>query len=269
VKQWLAAVCTVTFMACPRFAAAQPSEVSQACITAYERAGERRQIFRDWVGAKAESAKCATECPAELADTCKQWLAEDSSKIALLEVEARDVTRDKITLRIDGDVRAESSLELNPGDHELRWSAEGFIPRTMKLTLAEGERERLVLTLTPAPALLPPQAPPKRPPQAAPAPPIAGWTVLSLGLASLTAGGALTIAGHVRAGALEESCAPFCSDEEVAVVEREWVAAGICAAAGLAASTAGLVLVLLPPDDQAAVPTVSFDGTTLSVGIAF
>ena len=60
-----------------------------------------------------------------------------------------------MTVRVDGTLLAHATigrhLPLNPGDHAVTVSAPGFLPITRTVALREGERQRLRVSLTPAP----------------------------------------------------------------------------------------------------------------------
>src|SRR5207302_5899951 len=48
-----------------------------------------------------------------------------------------------------------TALPISPGDHELRFTRDGYLPRTEPLTLGEGAKETLEVALEPDPKVLP------------------------------------------------------------------------------------------------------------------
>lgn len=240
-------------------AQAQDAEIQQACVSAYERAGEQRKIFKDPLRSKAEAEKCAKTCPEALAIECRGWIKEEDAKLARVEI---TISLPGAKVEVDGQVRAERMIELNPGEHDLLVSAAGRVPHAAKLQLAAGAREKLVIDLKPIP-----RAETIQNETASSDTVIGGVVTLSFGLAALSAAGVLATLGHVQASDLRSSCAPSCGPEGVATIEREWIAGGVCAGVGLGAAVTGLVLILLP---EAPVPVrpaaFSAPGAT---GVAF
>ncbi len=220
----------------PAVALAADAEVTQACILAYERAGEQRKVYKDIVRARDESAKCIASCPAALAKECEAWLAEDAGKIATLEIETA-LPREQVVVRVDGVARADPSIELNAGSHELSVAVEGQPQWAESLTLAEGQRvRRTVSTVAPEPSQ---------------ELKIASIVLGGVAVASLGSAGVLTVLGHLHASDLRETCAPECRNKDVAAIENEWVAAGIFAGLGVAAAAATAVTLGFALGDEA------------------
>ena len=210
----------------PATAVASDAEVTQACILAYEKAGEQRKVYQDALRARDESAKCVASCPPTLASECQAWLDEDTAKIATLEI-VTALPRAQLVIRVDGVVHTESEIELNAGVHELAVAAQGQPQWAESLTVSEGQRVRRTVSTVEA--------------EASSGLTIAGFVIGGFGVASLGAAGVLTIVGHLQASDLRETCAPDCRNKDVDDIESEWLVAGILAGVGGAALAAASV----------------------------
>ncbi|MEZ4448324.1 MAG: PEGA domain-containing protein [Nannocystaceae bacterium] len=131
-----------------------------------------------------------------------------------------------VRLTLDGEALGATPLEreVPPGVHTLRATQEGRHPAVHEVTLREGERTPLLLSLAPD---LPPPPPPARP---------GAWIPLALGV-PLTLGGAALLALDGRPRPL--GCAAM---ECAGSIETTWAGAATLAA-GAALTTLGAILV--------------------------
>jgi hypothetical protein len=127
-------------------------------------------------------------------------------------------------------------IRVDPGTHRVSVRIEGKA-MTAEITVRSGQAEVPVTVrfadLEVKPAPLPSPAPDEPPP-------VGFWVFGSIGLAALTAAGALTISGHVERADLE-SCRPDCPDERRDSIELQWyTAAGLAGGGVLALTAAGI-----------------------------
>jgi hypothetical protein len=140
-----------------------------------------------------------------------------------------------VSVRLDQEPVAHASLanpmRVDPGEHVVSASAEGFTAVEQRVQLAERESKEIVLSLVPAPAgESPAQAPPvtepaeETPVAATPADsgpsPALGWTAIGIGIAGLTVG---VVAGVLMLDAkstLDEECRGSCPESAESDLSR-------------------------------------------------
>jgi hypothetical protein len=138
--------------------------------------------------ARRELRTCAAPaCPVIVRDECAQWLDEVGRAIPTLVLEARDQDgndRSDVRVTLDGQPLLErldgNAIEVDPGEHDLVFEAEGVAPVARHVVIAAGEKERheratlevprSVIVPPPPAAPLPVEPPPAPPPEIASAP---------------------------------------------------------------------------------------------------
>jgi hypothetical protein len=149
------------------------------------------------------------------------------------------------------------SIETDPGPHRLVVRHAGTSVE-MPLELAPGVRNRVVeVTIADGP---PPVSAPVPPTARAPdalvehrGVPVWRWVLGGVGLATLAAGGGISISGEVLASELRSECKPHCSQAQADEVVNRWVIGGTVMAAGGAFFLAALFW----PADSSASPRAS------------
>jgi hypothetical protein len=162
---------------------------------------------------------------------CTRWQTELASAIPTVIVEASDEAgRDVTPLRVfvDGEALAGyvdgRPFEVDPGPHDLRVEAKDRVSQ-QSVVAREGEKDRVI------PFTLPVPASPLRPAPVTPAPPdaptrpipSAAWV---LGGVALVGAGAFAAFGYIglhKHDELRSSCAPSCSDAQVAPVRTDYL----------------------------------------------
>jgi hypothetical protein len=238
----------------------------QACIDAYPE-GQRLRKQGKLRGARAALLVCAQqECPQAVRQDCGRWLEELAAQMPSIVVEVRDAGGDETAdarLSVDGEVVAEHldgrAVELDPGEHVVGLVHRGATRET-RLLLREGEvRRRVVVSFVPEPTPAGAMAPavssdatPVGPGAASPAAarslgprassdrarsdtPISALVLGGVGAAALVASGVLLFDARRLYGRLESTCAPACSPDDVAPLERRQLGAGLTAGVGVVA----------------------------------
>jgi hypothetical protein len=148
----------------------------------------------------------------------------------------------------------------DPGTHELRATAAGFLEARISVTLAEASREEVTLTLMPGPnaasqTAAPPDSVPVAPgwdPPVAPAPrsvesgarsSTAGWLLLGVGAAGLVTGGVTGFVAIKRTNDLEcpnKRC-PEAQHDELEAAESMALVSTVAFGVGIAGALAGTI----------------------------
>ena len=219
----------------------------QACILAYTD-GQRARKRAALKEAHEKLLICARDpCPQVLRPECVQWLNDVEQRLPSIVLEARDAEgRDltQVRVTIDGALATDKldgrAIDLDPGEHKLRFEAEGKTPAEQKILLVEGEKRRRVSAQLSAPER---PAPPPPPPPSTPARAV-GWPVIGLGALGVLGLGGFTILG--LSGSSKQSdldqCRPACNPSRVDDVRRTYLFADISLAVGVAAIATAIVL---------------------------
>lgn len=248
----------------------------EACFTASEE-GQRLRDEGRLREARARFISCGSAaCPALVRSDCAGWLSDVTARVPTLILSAEDeqgqdvadvqVTVDGAPLaaRLDG-----KAVEVDPGEHVLRFERAGSAPVALRLVVREGEKlrrvsTRLVRSAGPgggagtqgggagAPgggALTPREDQASSPPASA--------LLLPIALGGVAAAGgvvyaALGLSARADADRLRTTCAPRCAEADVDAVRTKIVGANIAFGVGVAALGGAVAALLLGRADPAA-----------------
>jgi hypothetical protein len=212
------------------------------------------------LSAREQLLVCAQpECPKLISRECTGWLSEvedalSSVVFAVVDAQGRDVV--DVRIYSDGSLlahRAEGRAQpLDPGLHEFRFEADGYEPLHMTLPIRQSERNRIVrvqLASPPEPTRrleLRPSTP--NPVQSGRRVPLASYVLGSVALAGFGAFAYFAIDGKHEYDEAKASCAPLCSERDVAAGRRAYVLADVGLGVGVAATAAAVVLFLTSGD---------------------
>jgi len=183
-----AAVALVVTSGAPLLADPTPPPTKLECNDAHTQAQPLRRAGQ-LRAARRELRTCAAPaCPAIVRDECAQWLDEVSRAIPTLVLEAKDQDgndRSDVRVTLDGQPLLErldgNAIEIDPGEHDLVFEADGVAPVARHVIIAAGEKDRheratlevsrpvIALPPPPPPLAVEPPAPPPAP-EAVPAP---------------------------------------------------------------------------------------------------
>ncbi|MGK3989380.1 hypothetical protein WME99_40415 [Sorangium sp. So ce136] len=235
---------------------------AEACFTASEE-GQRLRDEGQLREARARFISCGSAaCPALVRSDCAGWLSDVTARLPTLILSAEDeqgqdvadvqVTVDGAPLaaRLDG-----KAVEVDPGEHVLRFERAGSAPVALRLVVREGEKlrrisTRLVRSATPGGAAGAP-----REDRAASSP--ASALLLPIALGGVAAAGsvayaALGLSARADADRLRTTCAPRCAEADVDAVRTKIVGANIAFGIGVAALGGAVAALLLRRADPAA-----------------
>jgi hypothetical protein len=209
------------------------------------------------------SARKAREAAKKIRDSLK-------TRIAKVRVRVTGAPAGKATVRIDDEeVDASSSISLNPGHHDIRAAARGFVAAEREVTLPEGAHEAITLELDPVPVAVVPvvavAAEEKKTGTRAP-----GAVVTAFGGAGLVVGGIFGALAFGKTSAAKSTCnGDVCPPAASATIATSKTYGDVSTAAFIAGGAlvaTGVVLLISPPgaggtsddaDKSAAVPRVS------------
>jgi hypothetical protein len=230
-------------------------DVKRACVDANEQAQISEQA-----GRLREARELARSC---ISDSCPAIVRQDCSRLwtALIEnvptiiVDARDASGAEtvdVRVYVDGTLLADRldgrELELDPGARTLRFeSRDGRDVSEQKLVVKQAEKRRRVAVdfSTTHAAAAPASAVATR----EPAEPVRRSSTLlpyALGALTAVAGGTFAtfaIVGHSKETGLASSCAPRCTEDQVAPLHREYLVANVALAVAVTAFVGTVVAV--------------------------
>ncbi|XXT20197.1 hypothetical protein WME94_01345 [Sorangium sp. So ce429] len=267
-RRSLFAALAVSALACLQPARARAGD-AEACFTASEE-GQRLRDEGQLREARARFISCGSAaCPALVRSDCAGWLSDVTARVPTLILSAEDeqgqdvadvqvaVDGAPLTARLDG-----KAVEVDPGEHVLRFERAGSAPVALRLVVREGEKLRRVSTRlvrsagprggagAPEEAALPPRE------EGAASPP-ARALLLPIALGGVAAAGgvayaALGLSARAEADRLRTTCAPRCAEADVDAVRTKIVAANIAFGVGVAALGGAVAALLLGRADPAA-----------------
>lgn len=265
-------------LAWPRAGAAEPAKA--ACAHGAEE-GQRLRAQGKLREAREAFTACASErCPALIRSDCSGWLAETEAALPTVVVRAsaaEDQTRElfDVEVRVDGVLLASKldgrALPVNPGEHNVSFSAPGRVAARDTVVIRVGEKHRL-LTVSLSSLSGPPAPPP--PPRdlvttTDPAPPASRIgtlprVLLIAGGAALVSAAAFGAAGWMEERSLRRTCAPACTQADVDGARLRLTIADVSLVTGVAAlAGAGLLIWTRPAEGVARVGVTPLAGGAL------
>jgi hypothetical protein len=199
------------------------------------------------LSAAAKSLRlCAQQsCPSLVQKDCIRWLSEVEAEQPTVIIVATDEDgKETLAVRVllDGkplvDKLDGSPIAIDPGEHVLRFERPSGL-REERIVLHDGEKSRTVKVSFAAPA--------KKVDEPAPPPPSAGipastWVFGAIGVAALGSFGYFGLSGRSKESSLSSSCAPRCSDDDIAPVKRSYLVADISLGVSVASFAIATVL---------------------------
>ncbi|HYQ47073.1 MAG TPA: hypothetical protein VER11_34120 [Polyangiaceae bacterium] len=266
-------------LAVPAFAQGEGVSTSPAvkeCARAYENAQEYRSVGA-LSSARPELERCRrSDCPEFIRSDCSRWSQEVDAEQPTVIFSAKRGSRALTDVRVSVGNRVLSerlndrAVELDPGEYEFRFeSADGGVA-VSHARIQAGNKDRLVqVEFAPAarkhsqetPPSGSPEAGPERPakatPPAAPVETAPGsgplpWALLGVGVASVATGVGLSMSGHGDELELRETCAPRCTDAQVAPVHTKYLLSDVSYGVGLVSLSAAVYLFLSHTDSERA-----------------
>jgi len=238
----------------PQTVVAQPATdpAASACIDAHVEA-QRLRRDRRLREARVALVACSREgCPRMLIGECGPWLREVEQAIPSVVIDARAPDGREVAdvrLRIDGALQADrltgSAIEIDPGEHLLRFERAGSPAVEEKVLVSEGEHGRRVSVRFVASE---PAQSGAEPPASRPIPTVV-YGLSAVGLLGLGVFGTLGAVGLSKKGDLDDArCLPNCRTEDVDAARRAFLVADIGLGVGIAALASALIFYVTRPE---------------------
>ena len=226
-------------------------KVREQCLNAHEEAQAAR-IARHFGEARTNLRACAQEaCPGLVREDCVGWLGDLAKMFPSVIVDANVDGQQAISTHVylDGKLIVDhldgKTVELDPGEHKVRFELPGFPPQEQVVVVSEGVQDRVVTANFHHDVPLP--APTPAPPGQRPVPPtvwISGAVAIGA-LASTAVFGSLALS---EKSSLSQSCRPFCSDSQLGTLREYALAADVSVGVAAAAAVVGGGLFLMRPE---------------------
>lgn len=258
--RWVAFVAAFASAAAPFGALAQDKAT---CAAAHEEAQVLRQKG-SLKGSREKLRSCSRDaCPALVRNDCVTWLAEVERSMASIVVEAQKGGADLVDVRVffDGVLVAPrlngKSIEVEPGEHLMRFETTGAKPLQRQVVIREGEKSRLVSVRFDDGSRRPaPVAAPVAPPITYERPVPAGVYVFgALGLVGVGGFVGFGLAGRRAETELRDRrCKPNCPSDDVDSARNKYTIANASLSVGAASLMGATLWYLLRPTEEVAAP---------------
>jgi hypothetical protein len=220
---------------------AQTAPTKRQCADAYTQAQVLRSQDKLML-AKEQIDLCNDPaCPQALRKDCTEWLVEVQDSVPTLAVDV-DVSSARVT--IDGhDVANGVSVPLDPGSHAIVAEAAGLEKAMQTVTLLQGEKRHVTLTLAAPPA--PTKIPETRIRSSRPFP-VAPIVVGVAGLALVGGFAAFGLVGNAKRSDLDASgCATNCSPGDLDAIRTDYIVGDVLLGLGITAVAIATVWLIL------------------------
>lgn len=235
---------------------ARAEGTTHSCVEAAHLGQEQRDAGKLTVAREAFLQCTAPSCPSVVRESCERWMSELDVRLPSIVVGARDEAGDDLVsvhVDMDGapltDVLDGRSMTVDPGPHELIFTAEGFSPVKQFVVAREGERVRTVVaTMTRAPGAASKNGrnatATSTPPRHLPALLVSGG-VTALGAAGFAVFGLL---GQGEKRDLRDSCAPSrtCASADVDGARTKLIVADVSLGLGVVGAAVFTGFLLAP-----------------------
>jgi hypothetical protein len=259
----------------PFFERSARAEDTFACTKSYESA----QILKkkhEYISARRDLITCMRECPAVVQRECGQWFDALEAVVPsiVIHAEAAGDDRTEVKIELDGKPIAEKldgkAIDLDPGQHELKFSLLGFPDVRKSVLVREGEQLRLIHVVFEQPeatfglAAAKPAPPVMRRPV-----PVVVYVVGGLAVAGGAGFAAFGLVGTAQRSRLERNCSPRCSDAAVDGVHRNLLIADVSLGVGLAALATDAILFFTRPTISTSSERAAFAVAPSPTGASF
>jgi hypothetical protein len=229
------------------------------CVAAAEN-GQRLRESRNLRDARAAFSSCTqASCPSVVRAQCAEWLSDVSERIPSIVARATDGQGKDLT---DVVVYADGTLvqhqldgrrvEIDPGQHVLRFVRKGSRPFETKVVVREGEKNRLVDVVLEAATEGSPDAAGKNPTSTTPTGgdtptqerpfPVVPVVLGGVGLLGIGTFSFFAATGQSDLNDLRSSCAPHCAQGDVDAAHTKIIVANVALGVGVVALAVAAVL---------------------------
>jgi hypothetical protein len=252
------------------------AEDTLACTKSYESA----QILKkkhEYISARRDLITCMRECPAVVQRECGQWFDALEAVVPsiVIHAEAAGDDRTEVKVELDGKMLSEKldgkAIDLDPGQHELKFSLPGFPDVRKSVLVREGEQLRLIHIVFEQPeATFGLAAKPAPPPPVMRRPvPVVVYVVGGIAVAGGAGFAGFGLVGSAQRSRLESRCSPRCQDSAVDGVHRNLLIADVSLGVGLAALATDAILFFTRPTVSVSSERAAFAVAPSPTGASF
>jgi hypothetical protein len=247
-------------------ASAQPpgaqaaSDSKKACLAQHEAAQTLRRTGK-LLEARDAILVCSREdCPAVVRADCGEWLDVVRKTVPSLVMRVKSDDKDVFDVRVSVDGKLLTShldgtpFELNPGPHVVRFEHSNFAPIEQQILVLEGEKNRVVDanfvkvgSVPTEPLQRPIPAEPLTPVETYRPTPVLTYVLGGVALAGFAGFAALAVTGQDKKKALESSCRPICTDNDLQPVRTQFLLADVSLGIAIVSTVAAGVVYLTRP----------------------
>jgi hypothetical protein len=238
----------------PSRASAQDRE---RCVAAFDE-GQALHLKGELRAARASFLTCAADaCPGLVRKDCAQSLSALDAELPTIVLGARDAKGNDVipsAVTVDGESVATldgRALPADPGQHVIRFEHPPDAPVVEHVVLRVGEHNRTILATFGSPPPPPPVPPPvaegPRPPPPRPekrGPSAWAYVAAGLGVVGIGSFAAFGLSGWSYKQHLLNTCAPNCSDSDVARVRLDYIVGDTSLGVGVVATAIATYLFL-------------------------
>jgi len=225
------------------------AEEAGLCAAGYENTQVLRRAGR-LVEARASAIQCSSQsCPEVLAKDCARWVADIEPAIPRVVLSVKDgsgAPLGGVSIYLDGKpvtgTASGQSIEVDPGEHVLRFEHPPEKPIEKRVLIVEGEKNHRVSVsfgdLRPTSSVGAPAVSPS-------ASPLAAWLAASVSAVALVTSAVFGVRALQQRSELERArCKPRCNPNDVLALQRSAAFADIAGAAAVVAAGGAVYLFL-------------------------
>jgi hypothetical protein len=246
----LVVLATTPAVAAPTAKTHDASAMAKACVAAHEE-GQSLRAQKKLRAARERFVECAkSECPVVLRKECGEQIEQIESISPSLVFEARDEDGNadaSVKVSLDGTIVAErltgGSVEVEPGEHTVRFERGDGKVIEQKMLVTEGEKNRKVVaeyaSLVPKPP-----ADDHPPPVEERKIPLGSYVAGGVAVVALGSFAIFALTGKSNEDDLAGTCSPNCGTDEVGSVNRSYLVADVSLGVAAVATIVAVVLAL-------------------------
>lgn len=228
------------------------------CAQAFENAQKLRKDGKLKAAAEASIACSQPSCPTFIAKECTNVYSEVQSSLPSFTVratEGRDKLITDVAVYLDGELLTKTidgrAVPVDPGVHDFRFVSKDKPEQSLKVLVAEGEKNKIVSvdfappetkSETPNLSIAAPVAPADVPKEHKQGPPLASYVLGGIGVVAIGAGVVFRLVADKDYDDAERSCSPGCSKSTTDSIDLKYnLSIASFAVGGAAVASAAVV----------------------------
>jgi len=240
----------------PAVALAEKNE----CAVAYEHAQELRADGHLREARRALQICVQATCPDFVRTECGRWLSEVEASLPSLVLVAKRGGNETEMVRVfyDDEPLVEEldgkAVPVDPGQHTLKLVTQGAEPKTVKIVIREGEKNRQIVvefSPPPEPTIQPVKASAPLPTNVATRSRWPDFALAGVGVAGVAGFVTFGLLGNSQVSDRERTCAPTCNHSQVDSIRTKYLLADVSLGVGVVALAVSGYLLFSPTHKDA------------------